>query len=157
MERLRRALRAQAHTWPAPARYAVLGAVVLGIAGGIVGLVVGLRTYAPTAWAATFEVGVPAALVGAMVGLVVGSVVAPASVSVIVAIPSHDARASACGADVASAGAMGRVVKLLAMGSRMLACAAALWLLLALPGFLTERGGSLAGDAPERAVSQARR
>jgi uncharacterized membrane protein SpoIIM required for sporulation len=44
--------------------------------GGLVGLIVGLRTYAPTAWAATFEVAVPAALVGALLGLVVGSLAA---------------------------------------------------------------------------------
>ena len=54
-------------------RHAALGAVVLGLVGGLVGLIVGLRTYAPTAWAATFEVAVPAALVGGLLGLVVGS------------------------------------------------------------------------------------
>ena len=58
---------------PAPLRQAVVGAVVLGVVGAVVGLVVGLRAYAPTAWAATFEVGLPAALLGAVLGLVVGS------------------------------------------------------------------------------------
>lgn len=42
--------------------------------GGIVGLVVGLRVYAPTAWFATVEVGLPAGLLGAVVGLVAGGI-----------------------------------------------------------------------------------
>ena len=49
------------------------------------------------------------------------------------------------------------VVKMLAMGSKMLACAAALWMLLALPGFLTERDSTLAGDVPGHAGLHARR
>jgi len=56
-------------------RAALIGAVLLGACGGVVGLVVGLRTYAPTAWFAVFEVGVPAALVGSVLGLVAGLVV----------------------------------------------------------------------------------
>lgn len=49
-------------------------------------------------------------------------------------------------------------VRLLAMGSRMLACAAALWLLLALPGFLSERGSLLAeGGTPGQATLRAAR
>ncbi|QNN54589.1 hypothetical protein [Nocardioides mesophilus] len=60
---------------PAPLRGAVIGAVVLGVTGGLVGLVLGLRAYAPTAWAAVLEVGVPAACLGAVLGLVVGSLV----------------------------------------------------------------------------------
>lgn len=59
---------------PLPARWAVLGAAVLGTVGGIAGLLIGLDAYAPTAWAATFEVGVPAALLGAALGAVVGLV-----------------------------------------------------------------------------------
>lgn len=46
--------------------------------------------------------------------------------------------------------------KLLTVGSKMLACAAALWLLLALPGFLSEQGSIVADGAPKGAT-QARR
>ncbi len=52
---------------------------------------------------------------------------------------------------------LGDAAKLLAIGSKMLACAAVLWLLLALPGFLAERDGVLAGGAPEIASAHARR
>jgi len=38
----------------------------------MVGLVVGLRTYAPTAWAAVFELGVPASILGGLVGFASG-------------------------------------------------------------------------------------
>jgi hypothetical protein len=58
---------------PVAARYAVGGAVVLGGPGAVVGLVLGLHTYAPTAWAAVVEVGLPAALLGTVLGLVVGA------------------------------------------------------------------------------------
>jgi hypothetical protein len=34
--------------------------------------VVGLQVYAPTAWFAIFEVGLPSALLGSVLGLVVG-------------------------------------------------------------------------------------
>ena len=61
---------------PFPVRLAVAGAALLGSLGGIAGLVVGLRVHASTAWAATFEVGVPAAVLGAMLGLAFGSVAA---------------------------------------------------------------------------------
>lgn len=71
MERLRRAL----GELPIPLRHAVVGAVVLGVPGALVGLAIGLWAYAPTAWAASFEVGLPAALVGAVLGLVIGSLV----------------------------------------------------------------------------------
>jgi hypothetical protein len=51
----------------------VLGGMVLaGGVGGVVGLIVGLRVYPPTAWFATFELGVPAAVVGALLGLASG-------------------------------------------------------------------------------------
>lgn len=60
---------------PLPLRYAAAGAAVLGALGGLVGLILGLRAYAPTAWAATVEVGLPAAAVGAALGLFVGLVV----------------------------------------------------------------------------------
>jgi len=58
-----------------PLRCALVGGAVAGALGGVVGLVIGLRTYAPTAWFAILEVGVPAALVGSTLGLIVGSVV----------------------------------------------------------------------------------
>ena len=58
---------------------------------------------------------------------------------------------------VVAPSSLGDAAKLLAAGSKMLACAAALWLLLALPGFLSERGGTLAGGAPEAASVHARR
>lgn len=54
---------------PPIGRFAAVGAVLFGIAGAIVGLVQGLLTYIPTAWAALFEVAIPAALVGAMFGV----------------------------------------------------------------------------------------
>jgi hypothetical protein len=57
---------------PPPVRFAVLGGLAFGAAGGVVGLIIGLQVYAPTAWAAMFEVGLPAAFVGAVVGLGVG-------------------------------------------------------------------------------------
>ena len=71
MERLRGAL----GELPIPLRHAVIGAVALGVPGAIVGLAIGLWTYVPTAWAAIFEVGLPAAFLGAMLGLVIGSLV----------------------------------------------------------------------------------
>ena len=55
-------------------RSVLAGMAVLGTAGAAVGLVLGLRAYAPTAWAAVFEVGIPAAVVGAALGLAVGVV-----------------------------------------------------------------------------------
>jgi hypothetical protein len=59
---------------PLPARSAVWGAAALGVLGCGVGLVVGLLVHAPTAWAATAEVGLPSAFVGAVAGLAAGSV-----------------------------------------------------------------------------------
>lgn len=59
---------------PIPVRFGVLGALSAGVAGAVVGLVLGLRSYVATAWAATFEVGVPAALLGAIVGIVIGGI-----------------------------------------------------------------------------------
>jgi hypothetical protein len=60
---------------PFPARFAVIGSLVLGIAGGITGLLLGLFAYPPTAWAAAAEVGLPAALLGALAGFVLGLLV----------------------------------------------------------------------------------
>ncbi len=56
-------------------RAVLMGAAGAGIAGAVVGLVVGLFVYAPTAWFAVIELGLPAAAAGAVMGLGVGSVV----------------------------------------------------------------------------------
>ena len=53
-------------------RYAVAGGLLAAVPGCITGLVVGLRTYPPTAWFATFELGIPIALAGAVLGLLIG-------------------------------------------------------------------------------------
>jgi hypothetical protein len=42
--------------------------LVCGVIGLAVGLVRGLTVYTPTAWAAMFEVGIPAAAIGGVVG-----------------------------------------------------------------------------------------
>ena len=55
-----------------PARWALLGAVFLGVAGAIAGLIIGLLVYPPTAWFAVFEGGLPAAAVGGGAGLLGG-------------------------------------------------------------------------------------
>jgi hypothetical protein len=47
-------------------------ALVCGVLGLLAGFVRGLFVYAPTAWAATFEIGIPAAVGGALLGLVIG-------------------------------------------------------------------------------------
>lgn len=60
---------------PTLARFTVIGTLLAGAIGCLAGLVIGLFVYAPTAWAATFEVGVPAAMLGAVLGLAVGAVV----------------------------------------------------------------------------------
>ncbi len=44
-------------------------ALACGVIGLVAGLVRGLTVYAPTAWAAAFEVGIPAAVAGAVIGL----------------------------------------------------------------------------------------
>jgi hypothetical protein len=59
---------------PLPLRFAATGGLALGALGCVTGLVIGLRVYAPTAWAATFEIGIPSALLGAVLGLAAGSV-----------------------------------------------------------------------------------
>jgi hypothetical protein len=46
-------------------------ALLFGVAGLVLGLVRGLTVYAPTAWAAMFEVGIPFAVVGVTVGFVI--------------------------------------------------------------------------------------
>ncbi len=45
-----------------------LGAGVTGLLGGMAGFIVGLLVYAPTAWAAAFELGIPAAVIGGLSG-----------------------------------------------------------------------------------------
>jgi hypothetical protein len=44
----------------------------LGVIGAVAGLLAGLVVYAPTAWFAVFELGVPAAALGGALGLVSG-------------------------------------------------------------------------------------
>lgn len=62
-------------TMPLMPRFAVLGAVICGVVGGIVGLVIGLNVYAPTAWFAVFEIGLPAVILGAALGFLLGGCV----------------------------------------------------------------------------------
>jgi hypothetical protein len=57
---------------PLPTRLACIGAISAGTTGAVVGLVVGLVTYAPTAWFAVFEAGLPAAIAGGTVSLLAG-------------------------------------------------------------------------------------
>ena len=59
---------------PPPLCFAAMGGLALGALGCVIGLVIGLNVYAPTAWAATFEIGIPSALLGAILGLAAGSV-----------------------------------------------------------------------------------
>ncbi|HEX8080574.1 MAG TPA: hypothetical protein VF557_10230 [Jatrophihabitans sp.] len=44
-------------------------AFICGAIGLVTGLVWGLTVYVPTAWAAAFEVGIPAAVLGVVIGL----------------------------------------------------------------------------------------
>jgi hypothetical protein len=60
---------------PRSARWAIVGAASAGLIGAVIGLIVGLFAYAPTAWFALFELGVPAAIVGGVVGLLAGLIV----------------------------------------------------------------------------------
>jgi hypothetical protein len=53
---------------PQGLREGVVGAAVLGAVGGVIGLIIGLVVNPPTAWAATFEIGLPAAFIGFMAG-----------------------------------------------------------------------------------------
>lgn len=61
--------------WPAGLLFGFCAAVVTGLcgaAGAGSGLVIGLRVYRPTAWAAMFEISIPATVVGSGVGAVAG-------------------------------------------------------------------------------------
>ena len=44
-------------------------AFICGVIGLVTGLVWGLTVYAPTAWAAALEIGIPAAALGVVIGL----------------------------------------------------------------------------------------
>lgn len=61
---------------PIVPRFAIVGSTLAGVIGCVVGLIVGLRVYAPTAWFATLELGVPSAVAGAVLGLILGSMAA---------------------------------------------------------------------------------
>ena len=72
------ALRSMVHElarWQLPLRMVFYGALATGLAGCVAGLVIGLFVYAPTAWFATFEVGIPAAIMGSILGLVAGTLI----------------------------------------------------------------------------------
>lgn len=60
---------------PVLLRYAAGSAVVAGVLGCIAGFARGLYVYPPTAWFATFEIGIPCAVAGCIVGLALGTVV----------------------------------------------------------------------------------
>jgi uncharacterized membrane-anchored protein len=49
-------------------------ALVCGVLGLVAGFVLGLFVYAPTAWAAALEVGVPAAAAGGILGLALAGI-----------------------------------------------------------------------------------
>jgi hypothetical protein len=59
---------------PLHLRWAVIGAVSAGLVGGVAGLVVGLLVYAPTAWFAIFELGIPSSILGGLLGLTSGAI-----------------------------------------------------------------------------------
>jgi hypothetical protein len=49
-------------------------ALLCGVLGLVAGFVRGLFVYAPTAWAAAFEIGIPAAAAGGILGLGIAGV-----------------------------------------------------------------------------------
>jgi hypothetical protein len=53
--------------------------MLAGGGGAIIGLVVGLHVYAATAWAAMFELGIPAVVAGGTIGLLLGCVIGVAN------------------------------------------------------------------------------
>lgn len=70
-----RGIRQELREMPIVARHAAIGALAMGAVGSLVGLTIGLLAYWPTAWAATFEVGLPAAVLGAVLGTLSGAIV----------------------------------------------------------------------------------
>jgi hypothetical protein len=70
LKRIMNAIAVELRSMPLIARWVTVGAASASVIGGIVGLVVGLSAYAPTAWFAVFELGVPAGVVGGIVGLI---------------------------------------------------------------------------------------
>ena len=70
LERTTSAIAAELRGMPLIARWVIAGAASATVIGGIVGLVIGLFAYAPTAWFAVFELGVPAGVVGGLIGLI---------------------------------------------------------------------------------------
>jgi hypothetical protein len=75
-QELRRSLRALRPAEATAASYARAGAVLAGGLGAITGLVIGLHVYAPTAWFAVLELGVPAAIAGGLLGFLSGAAAA---------------------------------------------------------------------------------
>jgi hypothetical protein len=63
---------------PSPRNCGLAATMLAGGAGAIAGLVVGLHVHVATAWAAMFEIGIPAAVAGGMTGFLVGCVLAVA-------------------------------------------------------------------------------
>ncbi len=55
-------------------RWILSGAVIAGVLGAVGGLVIGLVAYAPTAWFAVFELGLPCAIAGGAVGALAAGV-----------------------------------------------------------------------------------
>lgn len=70
-----RRLHSRSPSHATPFDFARAGAVLAGTIGGIIGLIIGLHVYAATAWAAVFELGIPAAIAGGAVGLIIGGAV----------------------------------------------------------------------------------
>jgi len=70
LKRVMNAIAVELRGMPLITRWVTVGAASASVIGGIVGLVVGLFAYAPTAWFAVFELGVPAGVVGGIVGLI---------------------------------------------------------------------------------------
>jgi riboflavin transporter FmnP len=59
---------------PRTAAWALVGAGSAGLIGAVAGLIIGLFVYAPTAWFAAIEVGLPAVVVGAVIGALAGTI-----------------------------------------------------------------------------------
>jgi hypothetical protein len=76
MQGFRRCLRALRPAGATAASCARAGAILAGGLGAISGLIIGLHVYAPTAWFAVLELGVPAAIAGGLVGFLSGAAAA---------------------------------------------------------------------------------